>query len=43
MKIQIRVPVKVRNWVAKNDRNRAQVMRDRTQYQRHPKHRNQPS
>jgi len=32
---------KQRNWVAKYGRqfNRAQVMRDRTQYQRRPKHR----
>lgn len=31
-------PVKQRNWVAKHDFNRAQVMRDRTQYQRKAKH-----
>ena len=29
---------KQRNWVAKNDHNRAAVFRDRTQYQRKPKH-----
>ena len=29
---------KQRNWVAKNNHNRAAVFRDRTQYQRHAKH-----
>lgn len=38
MKITVKQP-RQRNWVAKNDFNRAQVMRDRTQYQRRPKHR----
>ena len=38
MKIRVTIPQKQRNWVAKNDRNRAVVMRDRTQYQRRPKH-----
>ena len=39
---KITVPVtKPRNLVAKNDRNRAARHRDRTQYQRHQKHRQQ--
>ena len=37
-KILMVASVKQRNWVAKNDRNRAQVMRDRTRYQRRAKH-----
>ena len=40
MKITVKQP-RQRNWVAKHDRNRAQVMRDRTRYQRQPKHRSQ--
>jgi hypothetical protein len=33
------VPVKPRNWVAKNNFNRPVRHRDRTEYQRQPKHR----
>jgi hypothetical protein len=38
MKIKMK-PTAPRNWVVKNDRNRAQRHRVRTQYQRHPRHR----
>jgi len=37
--MKIQVSVKQRNWIAKNNHNRARVMRDRTQYQRQLKHR----
>lgn len=32
-------PPTPRNWVAKHNRHRSQRMRVRTQYQRHPRHR----
>jgi hypothetical protein len=35
--------IKARNWVAKNNFNRPVRHRDHTQYQRQPKHKNQPS
>ena len=38
MNTKVTLP-KPRNWVAKNDRNRAARHRDQTQYQRHSKHR----
>lgn len=33
------ITMKPRNWVAKNNFNRPATHRDRTQYQRQPKHR----
>jgi hypothetical protein len=33
--------IPVRNWVVKNDQNRAARHRVRTQYQRHPRHRHE--
>jgi len=37
----VKQKIKARNWVAKNNRNRAVRHRDHTQYQRQPKHRGQ--
>lgn len=37
--VKVRVRAKQRNWVAKNNFNRPATHRDRTQYQRQPKHR----
>lgn len=39
--VKVRVKVKQRNWVAKNNFNRPVRHRDSTQYQRQPKHRKQ--
>lgn len=39
MKTKAKLP-KLRNWVVKNDHNRAVRHRDATQYQRRPKHQN---
>jgi hypothetical protein len=35
---KVRTQIKTRNWVAKNNRNRPVRHRDRTDYQRQPKH-----
>jgi hypothetical protein len=41
MKKKTSAKIPVRNWVVKNDQNRAARHRVRTQYQRHPRHRHE--